>query len=102
LPEQPVLNIDETGWQKQGQRCRLWVVVTPLVAFYHIAASRGAKVLKDILGESYNGILCSDMYPAYKAFHNGMIAFSKGTLGEAIRDWHRLPVGEFEQRGHFG
>jgi len=75
LPEQPVLNIDETGWEKQGERCWLWVVVTPLLAFYHIAASRGAKVLKDILGETYNGILCSDRYSAYKAFHNGLRQF---------------------------
>jgi len=75
LPEKPVLNIDETGWEKQGERCWLWVVVTPLVAFYHIAASRGAKVLKDILGDKYKGILCSDMYSAYKAFHDGLRQF---------------------------
>jgi transposase len=75
LPETPVLNIDETGWEKQGERCWLWVVVTPLVAFYHIAASRGAKVLKDILGDKYKGILCSDMYSAYKAFHDGLRQF---------------------------
>lgn len=75
LPEQPVLNIDETAWNKQGQRCWLWVVVTPLLAFYHIAASRGAKVLKEILGDAYTGILCSDMYSAYKAFHNGVRQF---------------------------
>jgi transposase len=75
LPEMPVLNIDETGWSKQGEICWLWVVVTPLLAFYHIAASRGAKVLKEILGDEYKGILCSDMYSAYKAFHHGVRQF---------------------------
>ena len=33
------------------------------------------KVLKDILGETYNGTLCSDMYSAYKAFHKGVRQF---------------------------
>ncbi len=75
LPQQPVLNIDETGWRKQGVNCWLWVLVTPLIAFYHIATSRGAKVLKEILGDEYRGVLCSDMYSAYKAYHDGVRQF---------------------------
>ena len=75
LPKQPVLNIDETGWKTQGKGRWLWVFATPLVAFFHVAASRGAKVLKEILGDEYEGILCSDMYSAYKAFHNGVRQF---------------------------
>lgn len=75
LPQQPVLNIDETGWKTQGKGRWLWVFVTPLVAFFHVAASRGAKVLKEILGDEYKGVLCSDMYSAYKAFHNGVRQF---------------------------
>jgi transposase len=75
LPEQPVLNIDETGWKKQAEGRWLWVVVTPVVAFFHVAASRGAKVLKEILGDEYKGVLCSDMYSAYKAFHDGVRQF---------------------------
>lgn len=85
LPDQPVLNIDETGWKRQGMSCWLWVVVTPVVAFYHIAASRGAKVLKDILGAEYKGILCSDMYSAYKAFHNGLRQFCWAHIIRAIK-----------------
>jgi transposase len=75
LPEQPVLNIDETGWKKQAEGRWLWVAVTPVVAFFHVAASRGAKVLKEILGDEYKGVLCSDMYSAYKAFHDGVRQF---------------------------
>jgi transposase len=71
LPKQPVLNIDETGWSTQGDRRWLWLLTSPMVAFYHVAASRGAKVLKGILGDEYKGTLCSDMYSAYSAFHKG-------------------------------
>jgi transposase len=72
LPEQPVLNIDETGWTTQGNRRWLWLLTTPVVAFFHVAASRGAKVLKAILGNQYKGTICSDMYAAYSAFHKGV------------------------------
>ena len=75
LPEKPVLNIDETGWKTQGKGRWLWVLVTPVVAFFHVAASRGSKVLKEILGDEYKGILCSDMYSAYKAYHKGVRQF---------------------------
>jgi transposase len=75
FPEEPVLNIDETGWKTQGKTRWLWVFVTPVVAFFHVAASRGSKVLKEILGAEYKGILCSDMYSAYKAFHKGVRQF---------------------------
>jgi transposase len=71
LPGQPVLNADETGWTTQGNRRWLWLLTTPVVAYFRIAASRGAKVLKDILGNQYKGTLCSDMYAAYSAFHKG-------------------------------
>jgi transposase len=85
LPEQPVLNGDETGWNTQGLGRWLWVLVTPKIAFYHVAKSRGAKVLKDILGDEYKGILCSDMYSAYKAFHKGLRQFCWAHIIRGLR-----------------
>jgi transposase len=85
LPTQPVLNGDETGWTTQGLSRWLWVLVTPTIAFYHVAKSRGAKVLKDILGDEYTGILCSDMYSAYKAFHHGVRQFCWAHIIRNIR-----------------
>jgi transposase len=125
LPKQPVLNIDETGWNKQGERSWLWIVVTPLIAYYYLAASRGARVLKEILGDRYEGILCSDMYSAYKAFHDGVrqfcwahiirgvkgikhacrspdaVRFSKWMLSETGRMfalWHAFKAGHLDRR----
>ena len=85
LPEQPVLNIDETGWKTQGEGRWLWVVVAPAYEYFHVAASRGAKVLREILGDAYRGILCSDMYSAYKAFHNGVRQFCWSHIIRAIK-----------------
>ncbi len=50
-----------------------------------MAASRGAKVLREILGDAYRGILCSDMYSAYKAFHNGVRQFCWSHIIRAIK-----------------
>lgn len=85
LPEQPQLNIDETGWKTHGESRWLWVVVAPGVEYFHVAASRGAKVLREILGGTYRGILCSDMYSAYKAFHDGLRQFCWSHIIRAIK-----------------
>lgn len=85
LPKQEVLNGDETGWKNQGEKRWLWVLVAPTFAYFHIAASRGSKVLKDILGEVFNGTLCSDMYSAYKAFHKGVRQFCWAHIIRGIR-----------------
>lgn len=63
--EQPVVNADETGWREFNLKAWLWVAVTPLVAVFQIARSRGGKVAKDLLGAAFAGILASDRWSAY-------------------------------------
>lgn len=63
------LNIDETGWKNKGARRYLWCFVAPLAVLFHISESRGAKVLKEILGETFAGIIGSDDHSAYKCYH---------------------------------
>jgi transposase len=58
-------NLDETGWRQQRKRAWLWVVVTELVTVFHIALSRGAKVVHGLLGEDYRQVLTSDRWSAY-------------------------------------
>lgn len=72
LPKQEILNVDETGWKSMGKGMWLWVFVAPAMTFFTLAASRGAKVLKGVLGEVFNGIICSDMFSAYHAYHKGI------------------------------
>jgi transposase len=50
-----VLNIDETGWKNKGGRCYLWCFVAPLAVLFHISDGRGAKALREILGETFAG-----------------------------------------------
>jgi transposase len=71
LPKQDILNVDETGWKSMGKGIWLWVFVAPAMTFFTLAASRGAKVLKGVLGDVFHGIISSDMFSAYNAYHKG-------------------------------
>lgn len=69
LHESDNLNIDETGWKCKGDRRYLWVFVSPLVVYFSIAASRGAKVLRSVLGDVFKGVITSDDHSAYSSYH---------------------------------
>lgn len=71
LTQQAGLNIDETGWKKDSEKRWLWTFVAPTLTFFHIAESRGKKVLEDILGERFDGIIGSDRYSAYRSYDKG-------------------------------
>jgi len=73
LPQSANLNIDETGWKCKGDRRYLWAFVSPLAVYFTIAASRGAKVLRSVLGEAFKGVITSDDHSAYACYHkNGL------------------------------
>jgi transposase len=69
LPESANLNIDETGWKCKGERRYLWVFASPLVVYFSIAASRGAKVLRSVLGDVFERVITSDDHSAYSSYH---------------------------------
>jgi transposase len=60
-----VVNIDETGWKTKGERRTLWAALTAQTALFRIASSRHASEAQTMLGERYQGIVCSDRYPGY-------------------------------------
>jgi transposase len=73
LKESEVLNIDETGWKSKGDRRWLWSFVSPLVVFFQLSSSRGTKVLKSVLDDTFSGIIISDDHSAYNGYHKNGI-----------------------------
>jgi transposase len=65
IPQQPVVNADETSHAEKGKKMWTWVTVAVLVAVFSIRPSRGAKVIKELLGEAFKGILCTDRWSGY-------------------------------------
>ncbi|MBI4329953.1 MAG: IS66 family transposase [Chloroflexi bacterium] len=61
----PFIHADETGWRVDGKNFWLWEFINKQVALFRIEDSRGSAVVKDTLGEKYEGVLHSDFYSAY-------------------------------------
>jgi len=65
IKRSPVVNIDETGWKTSGHRRILWGALTRRTAVFRIAEGRHAAEARTMLGERYNGIVCSDRWAGY-------------------------------------
>lgn len=61
----PALNVDETGWFTAGEGRTLWTATTPQAAIFRVAEDRHRDRLQELIGETYNGVVCSDRWWAY-------------------------------------
>lgn len=68
LPEQDVVNIDETGHKDNGQRYWTWCFKASLYTLFRIDTSRGSQVLLDVLGEEFDGLIGCDYFSAYRTY----------------------------------
>jgi transposase len=59
---QEVAHLDETSWRQGGKRAWLWVAVTSLVTVVVVRLSRGGQGARELLGETFSGILVTDRY----------------------------------------
>src|SRR6267143_3397658 len=63
--EQEVAHLDETSWRRGSKRAWLWVAVTSWVTVFLVRMSRSGAVARELLGETFAGILVTDRYSAY-------------------------------------
>ena len=115
---QKVAHLDETSGRQGGKRAWLWVAVTSWVTVFLVRMSRGGEVARELLGETYTGIVVTDRYSAYNWYPvrwrqlcwahllrdiEAMIARGGGSqeIGEALKSqarqmfhwWHRVRDG---------
>jgi transposase len=62
---QEVAHLDETSWRQGNKRGWLWVAVTSWVTVFVVRMSRGGHIARELLGETFAGILVTDRYSAY-------------------------------------
>ncbi len=65
-----VLYIDETQYKLHGQTWWLWTFVSEHDTLFVIRKSRSKKVIEEILGKKFKGIISADGWSAYKDFTN--------------------------------
>jgi len=62
---QPSVNLDKTGLREAAQSAWLWIATTALFAVFTVSRSRSSHVAKELVGEGFQGIVCSDRWSAY-------------------------------------
>jgi transposase len=82
----PVVNGDETTWREDGQNGYVWSFSTDKLQYFLYRKSRSAAVVKEVLGEEFEGVVVSDFYGAYNA-HLGL---HQRCWVHLLRDIHEL------------
>jgi transposase len=125
LKDEPVVNVDETGWRTNGDKRFLWAFVAVRYVVYTVATTRGSEVLIRLLGAIFRGVLCSDRFSAYLKYHSGkaqfcwahlkrnllgIVEFTKSSAVERFcrdalaahaslfRLWHKFCSGQIDRR----
>jgi transposase len=63
-----VVYVDETGARVDGRRYWIWVFTTLTDTLVAIRKSRGKKVLKEVLGKDFRGVIVCDGWKSYPNF----------------------------------
>lgn len=63
-----VVNVDETSFKVDGIKQWLWTFATAAATFFVIRKSRGKKVLDEVLGKGFTGIIGCDGWRSYSNF----------------------------------
>jgi transposase len=67
----PIVHADETGWRENGQQGYIWLLTTPgpePACYVERDPSRRHRVLDQLLGDDFDGVLVSDFYAAYNSY----------------------------------
>ena len=99
LPQEKILNVDESGWKDSGKQYWVWLFCSQLIAFFTIKRSRGSEVLKQVLGETFGGAIISDFFSAYVKFANAKQQFCLAHLIRDIKYLTTLPNIATQQFG---
>ncbi len=86
LPLEHALNVDETGHKENGAKFWTWVFRAELYVLFKIDKSRGSKVLLDVLGEEFNGVLGCDYFSAYRKYMKNFGITVQFCIAHLIRD----------------
>ena len=86
LPNEPWLNVDETGHKDCGTKHWTWCFRASGYTVFKIDPSRGSCVLEEVLGDAFGGVLGSDLYSAYVKYAGDHDLATQLCLAHLIRD----------------
>jgi transposase len=86
LPNEPRLNVDETGHKNNKKQMWAWCFRASLFTLFKIDESRGSDVLIQMLGTEFNGILGCDYFSAYRKYMKDFGVLVQFCLAHFLRD----------------
>jgi transposase len=86
LPDEPYLNVDETGHKQNRLRQWIWCFRADLYTLFKIDPTRSADVLIEVLGAEFNGVLGCDYFSSYRRYQREFDVTLQFCLAHLIRD----------------
>jgi transposase len=86
LPQEDVLNVDETGHKENGKRLWTWCFRAALYTVFKISPKRSSAVLVEVLGKEFDGVLGCDYFSAYRKYMKDFDVEVQFCLAHFIRD----------------
>jgi transposase len=86
LPNEAKLNVDETGHKENKKRFWTWCFRADTYTLFKIADSRGSKVLIDVLGEDFAGVIGCDYFSAYRKYMKDFDVLIQFCIAHLIRE----------------
>jgi transposase len=102
LPNEPVVNADETGHKCNGKPWWTWCFRAELYTLYRIDPHRSADVLMDVLGKEFKGVLGCDYFSAYRRYLRECGVVLQFCLAHLIRDVKFLTTLPDERDRRYG
>jgi len=68
ISRQPTLGSDESSLKNNGKKHWIWCITAPLFTLFHIADTRGRKVLEELIGVDFDGVVHFDYFSSNCSF----------------------------------
>jgi len=102
LPDEPLVNVDETGHHDNGNLHWSWCFDTPGYSLFRIDKSRGCKVLEEMLGKAFAGIIGADYWGAYRKYARLFDARMQYCMAHLIREIRFLAESSVKTLSRWG
>lgn len=102
LPLEEQVNVDETGHKENKDKFWTWVFKAEMYVLFKIDKSRGSKVLIDVLGKEFNGVLGCDYFSAYRKYMKDFNVTMQFCIAHLIRDIRFLKTLPDEETKAYG
>ena len=102
IPLEKCINIDESGHKTNGELFWTWCFRASMYVLFKIDKSRGSKVLVEVLGTEFDGIIGSDYFMAYQKYIKDFNVTVQFCIAHLIRDLKYLTTLNDPRDKEFG